>query len=899
MAFAGLTTDSSNSNTTATATAAAPAVVPTRFTEAVPLSLSSVAHTSIPLEDGVLDGLKTIIQHTLWSSLSCARAQFGRNFSPVDLSTSPFAWTPQEVVINHTSTSGSSEDEERDKGDEIPLILKKKHGFDHSYQRTALIYLHPVISQSTLSSSSSSSKLSTTTSVTTTNDLLQKDIWTQEPGVLAKITLLYASTEEMTLEELDVASYDDDDNINNNNNNSNNNSNSNNEVLRRKKRSADKISNNNDNDYDDDGKFGDRNNNDDDDVPPPSLPPPKHVVMYRAMIEYKSLLATGNVAAVRAEELSMLSFGGSLVDDDVKLGALASLYDNHGKYVLEILGIRGKKYRLDLMDATLSDGTVPTLPSRGFGNFGSSDSSGGDGGRSCCSNTSSGGVQTPHDPFVKTLCVTVTDHVPTECRNTTIITKNSDNDNNKETKKEDGSDKEEKDASTKKNAHYENNNNDNPSFALTKMKFSLEGDLRVPHLLDVTDLPPPNYYPAQIQKTFLSLRCQQQSQIQNNNGKRSVSSLNTKNDLNLVVGMSSGHRLLLDPSEAGKIYIHGRYVTTWGKDKRIGSSFPALFGMDLHSVLYMHGRIADYDQLMIAYATLWAEILTDARLVTKNIGGRLLSRLITGNDPFVEHDDEDDDDDDDDEDEDEDVITNRISTDISCLESLVMSSSKCDPVGISAKALATQFQYEYGQKGYPCLAHEMDWVKDRLPGRVPVVVPQRLIDVLRRGGYFDVKRTSEEVWCSATFRPAKEGTDEELLVTHTCELLLEAKCTDVQPSSIVFGAIVIDDPVQKKGLVRINRLLRQYHVNQAFLTLDLNEIGAGDSMITDNDDHGDDEKPAVVEDKSGNGSRNVDESKQKEKRTKKLAFLLGLHIAREHPDGNVLIRYMLQHGKML
>mmetsp|Transcript_13914 Transcript_13914/g.15518 ORF Transcript_13914/g.15518 Transcript_13914/m.15518 type:complete len:230 (+) Transcript_13914:192-881(+) len=221
MSFAGLTTDSSNSNTTATATAAAPAVVPTRFTEAVPLSLSSVAHTSIPLEDGVLDGLKTIIQHTLWSSLSCARAQFGRNFSPVDLSTSPFAWTPQEVVINHTSTSGSSEDEERDKGDEIPLILKKKHGFDHSYQRTALIYLHPVISESTLSSSSSSSKLSTTTSVTTTNDLLQKDIWTQEPGVLAKITLLYASTEEMTLEELDVASYDDDDNINNNNNNNN------------------------------------------------------------------------------------------------------------------------------------------------------------------------------------------------------------------------------------------------------------------------------------------------------------------------------------------------------------------------------------------------------------------------------------------------------------------------------------------------------------------------------------------------------------------------------------------------------------------------------------------------------------------------------------------------------
>merc|ERR1712014_30416 len=109
--------------------------------------------------------------------------------------------------------------------------------------------------------------------------------------------------------------------------------------------------------------------------------------------------------------------------------------------------------------------------------------------------------------------------------------------------------------------------------------------------------------------------------------------------------------------------------------------------------------------------------------------------------------------------------------DISCLESQVMSSSKCDPVGISAKALATKFEFEYGKDGYPCLAHEMDWVKDRLPGRVPVAVPQRLIDILRRGGYFDVKRTSEEVWFSES-RPAQEGTDEEKLVKRTCELLI-------------------------------------------------------------------------------------------------------------------------------
>lgn len=78
-------------------------LVMTRFTEAVPLSLSSVAHTLTPLEDGVLDGLKTILQHTLWSSLSYARAAFGRNFSPVDLVTSPLAWTPRGMKQTMTT----------------------------------------------------------------------------------------------------------------------------------------------------------------------------------------------------------------------------------------------------------------------------------------------------------------------------------------------------------------------------------------------------------------------------------------------------------------------------------------------------------------------------------------------------------------------------------------------------------------------------------------------------------------------------------------------------------------------------------------------------------------------------------------------------------------------------
>jgi hypothetical protein len=342
----------------------------------------------------------------------------------------------------------------------------------------------------------------------------------------------------------------------------------------------------------------------------------------------------------------------------------------------------------------------------------------------------------------------------------------------------------------------------------------------------------------------------------------------------------------LDPTDAGKIYINGRYVTTWGRDNKIGTNVPALFGMDLHSIPYWHGRISDYDALMTSYAQVWQEVMTDARLVNQNITGRLLSRLINGKDPFVETDDDDDDNDDEndddfDEDDDEDGSTendDRINTDVDCLESQVMSSVKYDPVGICAKALATKFQTEYGEAGFPCLAHEIDWVKDRLPGRVPVAVPPRLIDVLRRGGYFDTKRTSDEAWFSQS-RPAREGSLEEPVVQRTCQLLEDAKCTDVKPSSIVFiSGDGITDPVTKKGLVRFNRPLRQYHVNEAFMTMDLEQIKAGDAVLVTDDDDDDD----------GNTSKEHIES---------LASLLGLLIAREHPDGTVLLRYMLKYGK--
>jgi hypothetical protein len=551
-----------------------------------------MAHMTMPLDDGVVDGVKQVLQHTLLSCVNYARAIHPpHNWTFRDLGTSPFAWEPREG------------DDPKD----LPLSLSKA-GFKHQYHRTAFVYLKNTI----------------TSPITQEVERSFFKNWSPQKGILGRISLLYATTALMTKEELNGTEKDDD--------------------------------------------------------------TPK-CVLYKVLVEYRSLPATGKKIAIQAEELSMLSFGGS-VDDDVKYGALASLYDANAKYVLEIYSVRGKKYKFDLMDSTLSDGTVPRLPSRKS-------------------------MDDPNamDPFVKSLCVTVSDHDTA-----------SGGDN-----------------------------------AVTRMYLTLEGNLRG------ETMPAPQSMAEEIQETFLCLNPTPPA---------------------LATASPSGHSLVLDPAEAGKVYIDGRFVTTWGKDPRVGSDSPALFGMDLQSIPYWHGRIFDFDILKRSYAQLWQEILTDARLFHLNIGGRLLSRLINGIDPIKEVEDDDDSDLDIDQEEDEDA-KHRMNTDLDCLESQVMQSSIYDPVGISTKALATRFKIEYGEEGFPCLAHEIDWVKDRLPGRVPVVVSQRVINVLRRGGYFDTKRTSDEVWFSQG-RPAKEGSDEEYIVHKAIEFLKEAGFK--KPTTLVFRA---------------------------------------------------------------------------------------------------------------
>jgi hypothetical protein len=276
--------------------------------------------------------------------------------------------------------------------------------------------------------------------------------------------------------------------------------------------------------------------------------------------------------------------------------------------------------------------------------------------------------------------------------------------------------------------------------------------------------------------------------------------------------------------------------------------------MDLHSIPYSNGRILDFDALRLAYGGLWHELLIDARLNEMKLGSRLLSRLITGKDPpQVEEDDDEDDLWDDD-----DIQDTGIDTSQSCLETQVMSHSRYDPVGISPKALATRFSMDYGQDAFPCLAYEVEWVKMMMPDRKPTVVPQRLIDILRRGGYFDTQRTSNDLWF-ADVRPVDEMEMEIVLAALD---KVENAGGDIALEQI---AIVSNpgarDVISQKIVCRYSEADQQYCIHEKFFL----ELPVGEYRG------------------------------QEESDTEIKATLLGMYLAKEHPNGKILARYLLRN----
>lgn len=417
----------------------------------------------------------------------------------------------------------------------------------------------------------------------------------------------------------------------------------------------------------------------------------QQALLMRALVEYRSQPSKGSSHARKQEELSLTSFGNGSVDDDVKLGALSSLYDSTGKYVLKITSVRNMTYVYNVSSSNMASS------------------------------------------------VSVSQEPPTN----------------------------------------------GPPLTRLELSLDVKEDSKQP------ETKPLSFPSQQLEKNFLVW-----------NAPRSA------------MALPSQQTLLLDKQG---MYINGRLF------ENTELLPPPLFGSNLEGVPAWHGRIQDLKMVQQAYATLWQEIMIDARLVHLNIASTLLARLMNG----IE----------DDDDEAEEDVT----ADSECLESILMASAEFDPVGICAKALGTRFAKEFGVKAVPCLSHEVEWFQERMAHKTPVVVPQRLLNVLRRGGYFDLQRETQEVWFMENVRPPGEG-EESAVVEKAMELLKRAGANDVTIMFVKIEAVV--DPVKHKYMCRYNDAFVQYHVNDSVLKL---------------------EKPAEA---------------------------IAMYVAQEYPDGHVLLNLM-------
>lgn len=281
-------------------------------------------------------------------------------------------------------------------------------------------------------------------------------------------------------------------------------------------------------------------------------------------------------------------------------------------------------------------------------------------------------------------------------------------------------------------------------------------------------------------------------------------------------GTTSKHELLLDPAEIGKIYVDGQIVLTSCDDEL---SLPcSLFGYDLVNVPTYRSknglRIADLDALKRAVGNLIQECLIDASQGYKQIGSKLLNRLVHGKDSSMA------------------IVASGDGTDgaliQNCLESEVMSR-KYDPVGISCKALATRFSIMYGKQGFPTLACDKRYVRERLgPHRNPIIVPLRALDVLRRGGFFDIATTEDKAWFSnvgaiydiSTLSDASNVNLVERALQHVNDAILKAGEGTIDASNVLLvrSSHLYDGlkPVQSHSYIcRRNSIDGLFYLNDA------------------------------------------------------------------------------------
>ena len=192
---------------------------------------------------------------------------------------------------------------------------------------------------------------------------------------------------------------------------------------------------------------------------------------------------------------------------------------------------------------------------------------------------------------------------------------------------------------------------------------------------------------------------------------------------------SSGHALLLSAQDAGRIYLSGEYSSSLTSTLE-GATLTPVFGYDLNLPSSIDNAKTDIEDLKTIACTLIMRILMDASHMHHDVTGKLLHRLMFGTRPEA-------------------VISSKSTP--PCLESEALSDGRYgDTVGIGAKALATKFQELYpGEDKYPCVVEDLPFVLGKIGAHRRddlVAVPRRVMDVLKRGGYLDLKRTDVGLW---------------------------------------------------------------------------------------------------------------------------------------------------------
>ena len=239
----------------------------------------------------------------------------------------------------------------------------------------------------------------------------------------------------------------------------------------------------------------------------------------------------------------------------------------------------------------------------------------------------------------------------------------------------------------------------------------------------------------------------------------------------------SGHSLLLSEHDGGRIYISGQFSPTLTS---LGAALAPVFGYDLNvpSSAEATNNIGINDLKVIVGQLIMSTVMDASH--GPDIAGELLHRLMFG------------------------LATATggraaVSSESCppCLESEALSDGRCgDLVGIGAKALATKFQERYpGEKTYPCVLEDLPLVLGKIGSHWSddlVPVPRRVMDVLKRGGYLDLKRTDVELWyrevtCYKTLAAASEDADVAQVETALCMCSLEQRWRALKDKTAASG----------------------------------------------------------------------------------------------------------------